>query len=59
MYIYPRFKGFKNQVVMEKFSLKWNDFQANISKTFSTLRQDQDFQDITLLSDDGEAVSVH
>ena len=44
---------------MEKFSLKWNDFQANISKTFSTLRREQDFQDITLLSDDGEAVSVH
>ena len=44
---------------MEKFCLKWNDFQANVSKTFSTLRKEQDFFDITLLSDDGEAVSAH
>ena len=44
---------------MEKFCLKWNDFQANVSKTFSTLRKEQDFYDITLLSDDGEAVSAH
>ena len=44
---------------MEKFCLKWNDFQSNVSKTFSTLRKEQDFFDITLLSDDGEAVSAH
>ena len=44
---------------MEKFCLKWNDFQTNVSKTFSTLRKEQDFLDITLLSDDGEAVSAH
>ena len=44
---------------MEKFSLKWKDFQSNISKTFSSLRREQDFHDITLLSDDGETVSVH
>ena len=34
---------------MEKFCLKWNDFQANVSKTFSSLRKEQDFYDITLL----------
>ena len=44
---------------METLCLKWNDFQANISKTFSTLRKEQDFHDITLLSDDGEVVSAH
>ena len=44
---------------MDKFCLKWNDFQTNVSKTFSTLRKEQDFLDITLLSDDGEAVSAH
>ena len=44
---------------MEKFWLKWNDFQSNVSKTFSSLRKEQDFFDITLLSDDGEAVSAH
>ena len=45
--------------MMDKFCLKWNDFQSNVSKTFSTLRKEQDFLDITLLSDDGEAVSAH
>ena len=44
---------------MEKFCLKWNDFHASISKTFSTLRKEQDFHDISLLSDNGEAVSAH
>ena len=44
---------------MEKFCLKWNDFQSNVSKTFSNLRKEQDFFDITLLSNDGEAVSAH
>ena len=44
---------------MEKFCLKWNDFQSNVSKTFSTLRKEQNFFDITLLSDDGETVSAH
>ena len=44
---------------MEKFCLKWNDFQANLSKTFSSLRKEQGFHDITLLSDDGEAISAH
>ena len=46
-------------MVMEKFCLKWNDFQSNASKTFSALRKEQDFHDIILLSDDGEAVSAH
>ena len=44
---------------MEKFCLKWIDFHASISKTFSTLRKEQDFHDISLLSDDGKAVSAH
>ena len=45
--------------MMDKFCLKWNDFQSNVSKTFSNLRKEQDFFDITLLSNDGEAVSAH
>ena len=34
----------------EKFSLKWNDFHSNVSKTFSALRTEEDFQDVTLVS---------
>ena len=43
----------------EKFSLKWNDFQSNISKTFSALRTEEDFQDVTLVSADLQQVSAH
>ena len=44
---------------MEKFCLKWNDFQSNISKSFGSLRQEQDFFDVTLVSDDQVQVSAH
>ena len=44
---------------MEKFCLKWNDFQTNVSISFSTLRKEQDFYDVTLLSDDDKVVSAH
>ena len=43
----------------EKFSLKWNDFQSNISKTFSSLREDEDFPDVILVSADHHQVSAH
>ena len=43
----------------EKFSLKWNDFHSNISKTFSSLRTEEDFQDVTLVSADLQQVSAH
>ena len=43
----------------EKFSLKWNDFQSNISKTFSSLREEEDFHDVTLVSADLKKVTAH
>ena len=43
----------------EKFSLKWNDFNQNVSKTFSSLRHQEDFYDVTLVSDDQEQFSAH
>ena len=36
----------------EKFCLKWNDFQENALKTFSKLRNEDDFFDVTLVADD-------
>jgi len=32
----------------EKFCLRWNDFEANISSAFRDLREDKDFFDVTL-----------
>ena len=43
----------------EKFCLKWNDFQKNIGTVFGSLRQDEDFSDITLVSEDGHQVEAH
>ena len=39
--------------------LKWNDFQENVSKSFSGLRNCSDFQDVTLVSDDHQKLSAH
>merc|ERR1712126_63406 len=42
-----------------KFSLKWNDFQTNVSSSFSKLRKERDFFDVTLVSDDEVHISSH
>ena len=43
----------------EKFSLKWNDFYSNVSKSFSLLRNEDYLHDVTLVSDDHKKVSAH
>jgi len=42
----------------EKFCLKWNDFESNISGAFRDLRDDKDFFDVTLSCDD-EQIEAH
>ena len=44
---------------MEKFCLKWNDFQKNISTEFVALREDNDFTDVTLACEDGHQLGAH
>jgi len=43
----------------ERFSLKWNDFQSNVSRTFSQLRSEEEFFDVSLVSDDQKMMSAH
>ena len=43
----------------EKFSLKWNDFQSNVSRTFGQLRSEEEFFDVSLVSDDQKIMSAH
>ena len=43
----------------EKFCLKWTDFQSVVSHSFSVLRQEADFYDVTLVSDDHTQISAH
>jgi len=42
----------------EKFCLRWNDFENNISSAFRELRDDKDFFDVTLACDD-EQIQAH
>jgi len=42
----------------EKFCLRWNDFESNISGAFKNLRDDKDFFDVTLACDD-EQLQAH
>ena len=43
----------------EKFSLKWNHFHSNVSKSFSALRNEAYLHDVTLVSDDHNKVAAH
>ena len=44
---------------MEKFNLKWNDFSSNVTKSFQSLRKEEDFFDVTLVGDDFKHVTAH
>jgi len=41
-------------VAGEKFCLRWNDFENNISNSFRELKEDKDFFDVTLACDDNQ-----
>ena len=43
----------------EKLSLKWNDFQENVSTVFAQLRDNSDFSDVTLACEDGQQFEAH
>jgi len=43
----------------EKLCLKWNDFQENVNAAFGNLREDNEFADVTLASEDGQQIEAH
>merc|ERR1712142_419479 len=43
----------------EKFCLRWNDFETNISSSFKELKNDEDFFDITLACAGEKQVQAH
>ena len=42
----------------EKFCLRWNDFESNVSTAFRDIREEKDFFDVTLACDDSQ-VEAH
>lgn len=45
--------------IMEVYDLTWRDFQSRIAKSFSSLRGEKHFYDVTLVSDDQKQVVAH
>ena len=43
----------------EKLCLQWNDFQENTISAFGSLREDWEFADVTLASEDEEQAEAH
>ena len=43
----------------EKYSLMWHDFSFNSTKTFSRHREESNFYDVTLVSDDLKHIPAH
>ena len=43
----------------DKLCLKWNDFQENVNSAFGSLREDNEFADVTLACEDGQQVEAH
>jgi len=46
------------EMASDKFCLRWNDFESNISVAFRELREDKDFFDITLACEE-EQIQAH
>ena len=42
-----------------KLCFKWDDFQENISTAFGSLREDNEFADVTLACEDGQQIKAH
>ena len=43
----------------KKIFLKLNEFQAKVASTFNELRQNCEFSDVTLVSEDGQEIEAH
>ena len=42
-----------------KLSLKWTDFKSTVSNSFGVLREEKEFFDVTLVSDDERQIPAH
>ena len=43
----------------EKFCLKWNDFQRNLTSSIKFQRENQEFADVTLVCEDNQRIEAH
>jgi len=43
----------------QALSIKWNQFSDNIKESYKTLRQENNFSDVTLACEDGQQIEAH
>ena len=43
----------------EMVCFKWDDFDENVKSSFGSLREDNDFTDVTLACEDGQQFEAH
>ena len=48
-----------SETMSEKLCLQWNDFKENALGSLGSLKDDRDFLDVTLASEDGKQVEAH
>ena len=44
---------------MEKYCLRWNEFETNVRQFFEKLRKEQNLFDVSLVSEDGHSMKAH
>jgi len=44
---------------MDKYCLRWNEFESNIRDSFRNMREEQRLFDVTLATDDGHHIKAH
>merc|ERR1712126_500076 len=52
-------KVIQNCIMSERYSIKWDNFQNNVTKSYRKFRDEADFFDVTLVSDDQKQISAH
>ena len=57
--IHRNYHALCKSTMSEKFNLKWNDFQTNVSKSFGLLRNEDYLHDVTLISEDFKHIQAH
>ena len=48
-----------NFTMLEKLCLQWNDFKDDVTSAFGSLREDNDFADVTLACEDGKQIEAN
>ena len=46
-------------MTLQKYCIEWDQFESSLSRNYSQIRQDNNFSDVTLVSDDEDSFPAH